>query len=227
MSNIFHCLIIEGNEKEVTTEAKKICVSILGDNFKDKVKKNTCSDIILVNQKDSKNSIGVDEIRKINSDVIVKPVECKSKIYVLKNAQKMTEQAQNALLKTIEEPPPHVYFLILCDNSEKLLNTVKSRSRIIKLVSKKSNKIEDCHKSFTEFFVKKNNFEALKILDKCCSKRENLKNFLESAKICLIDKIKNGNVEIDSKTLEKLDYCIDLLQYNLNVQLVAQYLFID
>ena len=133
MQNIFHCLIIEGNEKDSLRETKNICISILGDNFKNKINRNTCSDIIWINQKNNKNFIGIDEIRNIKSDIIVKPVECKSKVYIIKNAHKMTEQAQNALLKTIEEPPVNVYFILLCDNSEKLLDTVRSRSQIVKL----------------------------------------------------------------------------------------------
>ena len=226
MNNIFHCSIIEGSEQETVVEAKNICVSILGDNLKNKIKKNTCSDIIWINQKDNKNSIGVDEIRSINNDVIMKPVECKSKIYILKNAQKMTEQAQNALLKIIEEPPPYVYFILLCDNSEKLLDTVKSRARTISLVYKKSNKITDKHKIFVDYFIKKNQFEMLKVLDQY-NKRENLKTFLENSKIHLISKIKDDNFKFDVKLLDKLDRIIDLLRYNLSVQLVIQYLCIN
>ena len=225
--NVFHCLIIEGNERESTIEAKRICLSIVGNSFKYKISKNICSDVIWLNQKNNKNSIGVDDIRKIKNDAIIKPVECQSKIYILKNAHKMTEQAQNALLKTIEEPPPCVYFILLCDNSAKLLNTVISRSRIIKLVSKRSDKFDNDHELFVHFFIKKNQFELFKILSKYYNKKENLKDFLENVKKYFVDKIKNQNIKFGLEILSKLDYCIDLLQYNLNMQLVAQYLCID
>lgn len=225
MQNIFHCLIIEGNEKDTIFKARTICISILGNEFKNKINKGICSDIIFVNQKNNKKSIGIDEIRSIKSDIIVKPVECKSKVYIIENAHKMTEQAQNALLKTIEEPPPFVYFILLCDNSEKLLDTVKSRANIIRLYSN-DNKILDVHEFFVDFFIDKNRFETLKILNKY-SKSEDLKSFLEVSKVCLINKIKNNNINFDSKLFEKLDYCINSLKFSLNTQLVVQYLCID
>ena len=225
MQNIFHCLIIEGSEKDTISKAKSICISILGDDFKNKINKDICSDIIRINQKNNKKSIGIDEIRSIKSDIIIKPVECKSKVYIIENSHKMTEQAQNALLKTIEEPPPFIYFILLCDNSEKLLDTVKSRANIIRLYSD-DNEILDVHKLFVDSFVDKNQFEILKILNQY-NKKEDLKDFLEISKVYLINKIKNNNINFNSKLFEKLDYCINSLKYNLNTQLVVQYLCID
>lgn len=75
-----------------------------------------------------KASIGVDIIRdQINGDIAVKPYSSPYKIYILADADKMTEQAQNALLKTLEEPPEYAVFLLLTDNADRLLPTVLSR----------------------------------------------------------------------------------------------------
>lgn len=74
------------------------------------------------------NSIGVDEIREqINNDVEIKPYSSRYKVYIIEEAQLMTVQAQNALLKTIEEPADYAVFLLLTTNKEALLQTILSR----------------------------------------------------------------------------------------------------
>lgn len=82
---------------------------------------------------ENKESIGIDKIREnIVSDVAVRPYYGKYKIYVIDEADKMTGVAQNALLKTIEEPPEYVVILLLVRNMSLLLETI--RSRCIKLL---------------------------------------------------------------------------------------------
>ncbi len=75
-----------------------------------------------------KVNIGVDDIRlQLNQDVQIKPYEGNYKIYIIPDAERMTEQAQNALLKTIEEPPSYALILLLTDNIYRLLQTIQSR----------------------------------------------------------------------------------------------------
>ena len=77
------------------------------------------------------NSIKIAQIRKLQSDILVKPYKS-YKIYVIDEAQKMTVEAQNALLKTLEEPPKYAIILLISSNKESLLDTIKSRCEIIK-----------------------------------------------------------------------------------------------
>lgn len=77
------------------------------------------------------NSIKIAQIRKLQSDIFVKPYKS-YKIYVIDEAQKMTVEAQNALLKTLEEPPKYAIIILITDNKESLLDTIKSRCEIIK-----------------------------------------------------------------------------------------------
>lgn len=75
-----------------------------------------------------KASISVDDIREqLNNDIQIKPYSSEHKIYIIPDANKMTEQAQNALLKTIEEPPAYAVILLLTDNLNALLSTIQSR----------------------------------------------------------------------------------------------------
>ena len=84
-------------------------------------------DIIYI-QHEKPGSIGVDEIRsQLASDAQIKPYESPYKIYIVNDAQLMTIQAQNALLKTIEEPPAYVILMLLTDNMDQMLQTIISR----------------------------------------------------------------------------------------------------
>lgn len=77
---------------------------------------------------DKPNSISVDDIRQqVVEDVQVRPYSSPYKVYIISDAEKMTQQAQNALLKTIEEPPSYVVILILTTNASALLPTILSR----------------------------------------------------------------------------------------------------
>ncbi|MDF2942887.1 MAG: hypothetical protein K0S01_1745 [Herbinix sp.] len=76
-----------------------------------------------------KASIGVDDIRlQVNADIQVKPYNSPYKIYIIDDADKLTEQAQNALLKTMEEPPEYAIILLLVSNISIILPTILSRS---------------------------------------------------------------------------------------------------
>lgn len=75
-----------------------------------------------------KASISVDDIRnQLNNDVQIKPYSSKYKVYIIDEAEKLTEQAQNALLKTIEGPPEYAIILLLTNNSNLFLETIVSR----------------------------------------------------------------------------------------------------
>ncbi len=74
-------------------------------------------------------SIGVDVIRGIQGDVSIRPMYSGRKVYVIEEAGKMTDQAQNCLLKTFEEPPPYVVVILLAENYEMLLETIRSRAQ--------------------------------------------------------------------------------------------------
>lgn len=88
-------------------------------------------DLIFVSKGD-KATVGVDAVRTIKSDVLIAPNDFRTKIYILEDAHLMTEQAQNALLLTLEEPPPYVLFLLLCENLSPILETIRSRAPVLR-----------------------------------------------------------------------------------------------
>ena len=96
-----------------------------------KVLEGKCPDIRVIG-KEGKASIGVDAIRFLRRDVLIPPNDLDTKIYIIEDADAMTVQAQNALLLTLEEPPPYVLFLLLCNGADALLETIRSRAPILR-----------------------------------------------------------------------------------------------
>ena len=89
-------------------------------------------DVIYVTH--AKEGIGVDDIREqINDTIMIRPYSGYHKIYIVDEAEKMTVQAQNALLKTIEEPPSYAVIILITTNQEAFLPTILSRCVQLKL----------------------------------------------------------------------------------------------
>ena len=89
--------------------------------------------IDIINYRCKKASFGVDDVREIVDEINKKPFEGDKKVIIIYDGNKLTVQAQNALLKTIEEPPKGVYIILLCESLELILDTIKSRCQIYKL----------------------------------------------------------------------------------------------
>ena len=125
--NLSHAQLISGEDGI----GKSILAEILGKLILNGDLEREYVDII--NYKPSKASFGVDDVREIIDEVNKKPFEGDKKVIIIHQGNKLTIQAQNALLKTIEEPPTEVYIIILCESLELILDTIKSRCEIYKL----------------------------------------------------------------------------------------------
>ena len=77
-------------------------------------------------------TIKIDEIRSLTEKVIEKPIVSNRKVYIINDCDKMTPEAQNCLLKTLEEPPEFVVMILISSNENVILNTIKSRCMSIK-----------------------------------------------------------------------------------------------
>jgi DNA polymerase III subunit gamma/tau len=96
---------------------------------------NTCHSCVAITngssldviEMDAASQRGIDDIRDIRDRVVLQPVEGKYKVYILDEAHQLTDAAWNALLKLIEEPPPHLLFVFCTTELQKVLPTVRSR----------------------------------------------------------------------------------------------------
>ena len=98
------------------------CKRIYGGNF---------TDITYVKRHGSSLSIGVEEIRELRNEIYLAPNESDYKIFIFEEADRLTQNSQNALLKVLEEPPGSAVMLLLTDAPDKILTTIKSRTQII------------------------------------------------------------------------------------------------
>jgi DNA polymerase III subunit delta' len=80
-----------------------------------------------------KKSIGVNDIRELIEEIGIRPYEGLKKIIIIKKADTITVEGQNALLKTLEEPPENVNLILLVENLETVLQTIQSRCQVIRL----------------------------------------------------------------------------------------------
>ncbi len=90
------------------------------------------TDVLWINRGD-KASISVEQIRQVRQTLYIPPNDGERKFYIFEDAHTMTDQAQNALLLSLEEPPPFVHFLLLTEDHAALLETIRSRAPVLQM----------------------------------------------------------------------------------------------
>src|SRR6185437_10060929 len=76
-------------------------------------------------------SIGIEIIKQFQKKIFLKPIKSKEKLVIIEDAQALTPEAQNALLKLLEEPPAHTRIILGTENFDTLLPTIQSRCQIV------------------------------------------------------------------------------------------------
>ena len=99
------------------------CRKILSDNS---------PDVYHLKREEDKATINLPAIREMRSDIFLSASESEYKVYIIHEAHLLNDASQNALLKVLEEPPEKVVMLLLCNATDKILTTVKSRAQIIR-----------------------------------------------------------------------------------------------
>lgn len=138
-----HAYIFEGERGVGTLSAANLFANALVCENHDSVpctrcgacimaKAGTHPDIYHVSVQKDKSGITVDQIRRVAADAYTKPYESEKKVYIITDGDRMNEQAQNAFLKVLEEPPQYAIFVILAENNETLLQTIRSRCCVIR-----------------------------------------------------------------------------------------------
>lgn len=140
--NIPHALLFAGPKGTGKTSAARIIAKIV--NCEKQGKKlsepcNKCSQCksiasggnIDVIELDAASNRGIDDVRALRDTIKLAPANAKKKVYIIDEAHMLTLEASNALLKTLEEPPEHVLFILATTNPEKLIETVRSRTTLI------------------------------------------------------------------------------------------------
>jgi len=133
-----HAFLFAGPKGTGKTSAARILAKIVNCESKNSpcgkckqcvsIDKGNNLDVI---EMDAASHRGIDDVRVLRDAVKLSPVSALKKIYIIDEAHMLTTEASNALLKTLEEPPEHVIFILATTNPEKLLETIKSRTTYI------------------------------------------------------------------------------------------------
>ena len=101
---------------------------------------NNNPDFQLIESTDGK--IKIEQIRAMQRKIAEKPIISSRKVYIIENSDTMTKEAQNCLLKTLEEPPEYITIILICSNEDNLLSTIKSRCTRMHFEPLKENEIK-------------------------------------------------------------------------------------
>ena len=160
-SKLSHAYLIEGPLNCGKLMLARTVAASMCDNLNDvkKITSVTCPDVFEYTLPEKKKSIGIDTVREIKLSAFIKPNDLNFKFYIISHAECLTVQAQNALLKLIEEPPRNVYFMLLCENIASMLPTIRSRAPILRMQVFSSDELQELlleHSTEAQRFNKRN-----------------------------------------------------------------------
>lgn len=176
------------------------------------------------------SSIGIDIIRQMKSSILTKPFGGYARMIVFYRAEKMTAEAQNSLLKTLEEPPAHTYILLQTESTRNILPTIISRTTLVKLNTQNMHTTDD-HEYRAEIRKLLISTPGARILmsQKISTAKETAENFFDNVFVELEMAMKAGgtNAPVYASVLKKCMRARQLLEKNINVKLLMDNLFLS
>ena len=181
--------------------------------------KNSSSnpDIIYIN---SLSGWGIDQIRSVNTLVNTPPIKSKNRLIVIQQAQNLTTESQNSILKTLEEPPSHTFFLLFTDNLNSLLDTIKSRCTII-------NSPYHTNSASAGLTITSNLSQNLAYSSQVSTDKQNLINLLKNQILTFHKQLlKNPNPQI-AQSIRLLHKSLAMIDNNVNPTSALDFFFLS
>lgn len=179
-------------------------------------------DIIRISPPVGKRDIPVDTVRDIRAEAIVLPNEAEHKVFIIENADFMNPAAQNAFLKTLEEPPAHVRFILSAENPSALLDTVRSRCAELRIRSE-SLKDNSASADLASRFLDSLTQGSLAIAEFTYSleklDREKMSDFINTANGETVNRLRSGKLTSQQagQVISILDKANEYLKFNVNI----------
>lgn len=199
-------IIASKKERSRELELKRLLPRLFGKEISDS------PDIHILNP-EGKNSIGIEEVKELQQSMRFKPFQEKVQVGVILDAQKLTHQAQNSMLKSLEDSSETSIYILSVDNEKNLLPTIRSRGVILypkreegkekDVIVEKSN-IENVMETFFDLTP----IEQFNIIEEYSESREDSLTFINALEETLREQleldIKNGNIDGSQRNLEFL-----------------------
>ncbi len=154
-----------------------------------------------ISGKTAAQSIGIETIKLLQKKIFFKPLKSPSKIIVIEDAQLLTPEAQNALLKVLEEPPAHTFIILGTETKETLLPTILSRCQMIELEEKKKELSDKTVEEINAFLTELPNLsigDKLKHAERLAKDKEKallwIENFILVLRENMLQNLENANV---------------------------------
>ena len=181
---------------------------------------NNHPDFMLLNEKEE--VIKIDEIRNLIKKVVEKPIISKNKVCIINAADKMTKDAQNCLLKTLEEPPEYMTIILVSSNENLLLTTIKSRCTKIQFNRLTGEEIKEYIKRDTNININDFDFNIIKYLNGSIKKINNIVDnkdtYLKIEKFLKETKEKSKlEFYLEGKIIYDKDKIYDFLEFMISV----------
>lgn len=185
-------------------------------------------DIRITAPEDGKKSIVVGQIRNLREEAYIRPHTAPRRVFVIDQADTMNDQAQNALLKVLEEPPGPALFLLLAESAAAMLSTVRSRCTILSLAPTTQDGTDTLTKAagqFLSYFSKGEELQMLTVLAPFSSKRTETDRLFKALKLACRDQMRASlsspaKVRRFSRLYDVLADCEEALVTNINLNLL-------
>ena len=237
-----------GKKKIALEFAKKLlCLTPNEENCRCKAciefDSNNNPDFMMIEPQDGK--VKIDQIREMQRKVAEKPIVSDNKVYIIDDSDTMTSEAQNCLLKTLEEPPEYVTIILICSNEDNMLSTIKSRCTRIHFENLEISEVKGYIKqnypeieiddsiinlsqgNILKSFKNKDVIDIVKMSEEIYKAKEEIYSVLEYMNVLLLKLSKEdlryiNAIDIVEETKKRLkansnyDMCIDNLLFNIN-----------